>query len=55
MFGVFVLFVSLSFSYTKIMASLIFGKQLLVILMVNNLTCTYIYIYIYIIENIMRC
>ena len=34
------------------MAFLMFGKQFLVILMVNNLT--YIYIYIYLIENIMK-
>ena len=34
------------------MASLMFGKQFLVILMVNNLI--YIYIYIYLIENIMK-
>ena len=50
MFGVFVHFVSLSFSYTKIMASPIFGKQFLVILMVNNLTHTHTYL----IENIMN-
>ena len=31
-----------------------FGKQFLVILMVNNLTYIYIYIYIYLIENIMK-
>ena len=36
------------------MASLMFGKQFLVILMVNNLTYIYIYIYIYLIENIMK-
>ena len=47
-FWVSVLFVSLSSSYTKIMASPIFGKQFLVIFMVNNLTCMSIYIYIYI-------
>ena len=46
-FWVSVLFVSLSSSYTKIMASPIFGKQFLVIFMVNNLTCMSIYIYIY--------
>ena len=36
------------------MASPMFGKQFLVILMVNNLTYIYIYIYIYLIENIMK-